>query len=435
MRWSERLDKAQQYAALLVVFSFTLPFYWNTVFIWLLLATWLFSLKYKSTWRHYAAQPAYWVLAAFFFLNAASYFWSANKDQSVFDSVSKLVLVLFPVVLGAGANICAKRLEQILAAFVLTITATGVYAFIHATLRWQIDGLSSHFFYHDLVRGHAANAVYTAWYVFGALAAIFLGTWNHYFKGYWQALKWVCAALLMVFLALLSSRMLLVVFIVLVIPLYLYRLIIHSKRSWVKVVLIITTAGSIVAAFSLTGNPVEQRYRAVMNRNIHIAFLPEYRDTIPHFNNLTLRLFVWRCGMDNIKEHNLWLSGSGNGDLHTLQNERFAALGLTEDYQKKSYNNIQGMNLHNMYMEAFVTLGIPGLMLILAIVLLPFFFLKKTSQPFFFAAFHIVSLLFFVQESALQTQAGIIFWAFFTSIFWQDVKRQGIKELKEETQR
>ncbi|MEO6831780.1 MAG: O-antigen ligase family protein [Chitinophagaceae bacterium] len=430
MRWSERLDTAQQYAILLVTFSLTLRYNLNTACIWLLLATWLFSLKFKSTWRHYAAQPVYWVWAAFFFLNAASYFWSVDKDRSVFDTVSKLVLVLFPVVLGAGANICAKRLEQILVAFILTITATGIFSLVNAALRWQVDGHTSHFFYHDLVAGQAANAVYTGWYAFTALSAILLGNWNYYFKGYWQVLKWACAALLMVFLVLLSSRLLLVVFILLVIPAHLYKLIIHSKRPWVKIVLIIATASSLVAAFSLTGNPIEKRYRAVMNRNIHIAFLPEYRDTIPHFNNLTLRLFVWRCGIDNIKEHNLWLKGCGNGDTHTIQNEKFAALGLNEEYQKKSYNIIQGINLHNMYMEAFVSLGIPGLLLIIAIVFLPFFYLKKSSQISFFAAFHIVSLLFMMQESALQTQSGIIFWAFFSCLFWQDVKRRGNKTLK-----
>lgn len=424
MRWSDSLDKAQQIAILLVTASLTLRYDLNTICIWLLLLTWLLSFQFKSTWIRYKNQPAYWAWAAFLLLNALSYFWSVDKDQSLFDTVSKLVLILFPIILGAGADITEKRRERILALFSLTITATGIVAVANAYLRWQKDGLINHFFYHDLVAGQAANAVYTGWYVITALALLLLANWSYFFKGYWQILKWSCTTFLLVFLLLLSSRLLIVAFVFIVLPLFLFKLFKSSGKAWLKALLVLVAASSIVATISLTGNPIERRYRAVMNRNIQIAFLPDYRDTIPHFNNLTLRLFVWRCGFENVRDHKLWLSGSGNGDTHTIQNEKFAQLGLTEDHQEKSYNLIQGMNLHNMYLEAFVSLGIPGLLLLLLFVLLPFFYLSSSSQPLFFAVFHLISLLFMVQESALQTQSGIIFWAFISTLYWQDVKRR-----------
>ena len=423
MRWSARLEQAQHVACCLLAATIPLLFIWSTLSIWAIIICWALSGRFASTWRHFRAQPAYWLWVIYFALHAASYFWSSDKDQSLFDTVSKLSFVVLPIVVGAGANICRRRFEQILGSFILGISAVTLFCLGQAFALWRGDGDDAHFFYHDLVKGFDANAVYMAWYVFCALSALLLINWQYLFRDKWRLLNWALATILLVFLVLLSSRLLLAVFALLTIPSYLLKLIRSRKGSWKSILSVAVLMVSIGGALALTGNPINSRFRDVMHRDLKIAFLKDYRDTIPHFNNLTLRLFVWRCGMDNMREHNLWLKGCGNGDEHHIQNAHFNELGITPERQERYAIAIQNINLHNMYMQSLIMFGVPGLVVFMLIMISPFFYVSKVEHRRWFLVFHIVSFLFMIQESALQTQAGVIFFTFFSCIFWQAVKR------------
>jgi O-antigen ligase len=266
------------------------------------------------------------------------------------------------------------------------------------------------------------------WYAFCGISALLLFEWQHLFRRAWGALRWTLIAILVIFLILLSSRLLIAVFILLTVPAYLLRLLRSRHKTWGIILAVCVVVGSLSAMLAFTGNPIHTRYRDVMSRDVQIAYLPDYHDTIPRFNNLTLRLFLWRAGMDNVRRHNLWLKGCGNGDEHHIQNARFGELGLTPARQEKYYITIQNMNLHNMYLQSLVMLGIPGLMVFLVIMIAPFFFLRKSRHQRFFFVFFAVSALFMIQESALQTQAGVIFFTYFSCIYWQAVKRPSIPE-------
>jgi hypothetical protein len=76
-----------------------------------------------------------------------------------------------------------------------------------------------------------------------------------------------------------------------------------------------------------------------------------------------------------------------------------------------------------MYMQSLIVLGLPGLLIFGGLMIAPFFFVRRLAQRMWFLVFLLVSFLFMIQESALQTQAGVIFFTFFTCIYWQAVKR------------
>ena len=128
--------------------------------------------------------------------------------------------------------------------------------------------------------------------------------------------------------------------------------------------------------------------------------------------------------MENMELHNLWLKGAGNGDVHKLQNERIAAHGIIGmEENSKPRSSLYKVNLHNMYFESLIMFGIPGLFVFILIAFGPLFYLHRSSTSYLFALFHITAVFFMVQESALQTQAGVIFYAFFSAVLWQGVKR------------
>jgi O-antigen ligase len=423
MRWSARLEQAQHVACCLLAATIPLLFIWSTLSIWAIIICWALSGKYRSTWRHFREQPAYWLWVIYFGLHAASYFWSSDKDQSLFDTVSKLSFVILPVVVGAGANICRRRLERILGSFILGISCVALFCFAQAIMLWHDDGDNAHFFYHDLVSGFDANAVYMAWYVFAALSALLLVEWQYLFQAKWRLLNGALAAILLVFFVLLSSRLLLAIFVTLTIPVFLVKKIRSPKGSLKNTLGVAALVLSIAGTLALTQNPISKRFRDVMHSDVSIAFLKDYTDVVPHFNNLTLRLFVWRCGMDNMRNHNLWLKGCGNGDEHHIQNARFYELGITPERQERYAITIHNINLHNMFMQSLVMFGIPGLVVFMLMMITPFFHVIKVADRQWFFVFFMASFLFMIQESALQTQAGVIFFTYFSCIFLQAVKK------------
>jgi O-antigen ligase len=414
--------KAQLGTLCLLAFLIPFPFIYGTLAIWALIAAWLCGLNFRARAGMLAKQPALWPWLALFALYACSYFWSADKDQSVFDSVSKLSFVIMPVCIGTGAALSPVWIRRVTESLALGCSTVAVICLYNAWTRYHAGGTSNVFFYHELVRGFDANAVYMGWYAIVAVSGLLLIRNREHIPWGIRLLRTIGVLLLIVFLILLSSRLLLVIFVMLTVPLYALSLLNSTARRWQTAVIILAITGALAGSIALTGNPVSKRFRDVMHRDVQIAYLDNYRDTIPHFNNVTLRLFAWRVGMENIREHRLWLKGAGNGDEHQLQNERFEKLGLTLERQKEYNIPLQNMNLHNMFMQSFLGLGIPGLLLFSLIVFLPFTALRRAPNNNFFLLFHCCSILFMLQESALQTQAGIVFYSFLSVIYWKAVK-------------
>ena len=133
--------------------------------------------------------------------------------------------------------------------------------------------------------------------------------------------------------------------------------------------------------------------------------------------NLTLRLFLWRLGMENVREHNLWWYGAGNGDVSLLQNAKLDQNGVGDIYNPAQRSNLYNVNLHNMYLEILIMLGIPGVLCLLIIVFSPFFYYKNKKYRPFFLLFCTIAAIFLFQEAAFQTEAGTVFYVLFMQIF------------------
>ena len=131
-----------------------------------------------------------------------------------------------------------------------------------------------------------------------------------------------------------------------------------------------------------------------------------------------------------MQEHNLWLAGAGNGDVHTLQNDKMAEYGIKNIYPVNTWRSpFYNANLHNMFFQCLLMIGIPGLLIFTAIAFLPIFNLRNFIYGQVFLIFHLTAIFFMLQEAALQSQAGIIYYTFFSMIFW-NISYQKTKKAK-----
>jgi O-antigen ligase len=423
MRSKQWLHDLPIVACCLIVFSIPWYFIYPTIGIWLLALSWIISGQFRGLGRRFLRVPIFSLWVLYFLLHAAGYFYCQDKAQSLFDTSTKLSFILFPILVGAGNYITLRGIATIILALVLGLMAAEGYCIFHAWKQWQLDRNISHFFYHELTKGLEVNAVYMAWYVIGALAGLLLFPWRE--AGYrWVLwLCWIPVIVLSAFLLLLASRLILLTYLMIVIPAFGIRL---ARRYRIGLLIPVLALGISVAgvyAIVRTHNPVHKRFADVMHPDMSTVFQEDYQGKEPKWSNLTLRLFVWRIAFENIRENNLWWHGTGNGDAYIYQNKRIAAHGIPNmEENSKDRSTLYKVNLHNMYLQSLLMLGIPGLLLLLILVFAPLFSLRHALAPWFFTVFNLISILFLVQESAFQTQAGVVYYCLFISLFWAGVK-------------
>ena len=186
----------------------------------------------------------------------------------------------------------------------------------------------------------------------------------------------------------------------------------------------ISVALGSLAILAQTHNPLRKRFADIMHPNMSTVTQENYHGVEPKWTNLTLRLFVWRIALENMNNHDLWLRGAGNGDVHTLQNARIASHGINQMSETSSPRSaLFKVNMHNMYLQSLIMLGIGGAILFFIISFAPLFYLRRADAAWFFGVFHIIAIIFMMVEAALQTQAGVIYYCLFSAIFWTGVKR------------
>src|SRR5690606_19831179 len=109
------------------------------------------------------------------------------------------------------------------------VTVVAIFCLTQATIDYNQTGNSKLFFYHDLIRGLNANAVYVAWYVITSITILILFDWKIVFQRFGKLLWLLILLLQFTFFILLSSKSLILLFFVVMMPIYYIR---HFHRYY-----------------------------------------------------------------------------------------------------------------------------------------------------------------------------------------------------------
>jgi len=129
------------------------------------------------------------------------------------------------------------------------------------------------------------------------------------------------------------------------------------------------------------------------------------RDVNGH--SLTMRFYFWDAALRLIKQHPMF--GVGTGDVQQELNEIYGQddFPLEKEWYKRP---------HNQFLTVFVALGIPGILLFLLSIIYPIIALKKHLSILYWP-FFILTIVSFMLEDTLETQAGLSFYAVFNTLF------------------
>ncbi len=196
---------------------------------------------------------------------------------------------------------------------------------------------------------------------------------------------------------LLASKLHSVIFITIVIigVVLIYRGHVVSWKASILFIALLATIG-----FSISKSKIKERYGHINNFTI-----PSFDAPDEEFNELTLRLTIFKCSTYIIKENPVF--GTGVGDVMAELESVYRKVNF-----KFGYNN--AYDPHNQYLRVCLGTGLVGLALFLA-TLITLLYIALRSGDWLVVGFMIVYCSSFLFESVLERHSGILIYAFFHS--------------------
>lgn len=380
---------ANPFPSILTGFAFVFPIIprVSSFFILLLGLAWLFKgLPFKN-WKAYQQTIFFWMIGLFTLYTAN--LLVTPSILGLEDLGRKLSLLLFPIILITLPEISTRLRENLLLAFATGTLGAALFLFGVAFYDFLLSG-NTPFFYEQLVAPLHHHPTYLSLYSGFSIfifAKAFLGK---------SLPKWILIPsiiVLTIFILLLASRMGLLTFLALFFLALATSFYQQKKYIQAFVVPSILTFGLLALSLQI---PVTK-----MRMEVAVQEQLEQND-----RQKNVRLQIWEASILGIQEHPVL--GVGLGNTQTYLNQQYEKLQFTQPFQKK-------LNAHNQYLQTLLCIGLLGIFLL--------FFLGKCAlegwkkkDPLFllFTGFIILNML---TESMLETERGVHFISFFSTLF------------------
>lgn len=391
---------------LLTLITLPLPEHWNSK---VLLITMLFLLIRFYKEFKISFPKIGWVYLLIFLFSSISYFWSAEKPETIIAIFRLMPFLLF--VVGYKQFFSFQSIDKILRLTALTFVFYGLIWLILGYFRFAQTQNSATFFHHELTAPFNASAIYIA-LIFGQLYIFLL--YNILFKkNKTKTLDIFLAVLIFGLQFLLSSKMILSILILITILFFIkYLQTSQLNRRIITVGIILSLSIAILLGIS---SMTKNRFKDILDYSqIENVFEKEYFGPGYYWNGLTLRLFQLRCfyEIENQPDFNNIL-GTGFKASQPILNQKYAYYDLYRGPFGEGENDGYFIyNFHNQYAQLLIELGIFGGILIL--LMLYFFVLDPLrNRNILLFSVGLLFILFALTESFFLRQKGIVSFVLF----------------------
>lgn len=387
-------------SCLLAMIGFFLSRFLLSISIVMLVINALLQDDLKARFRLISAQPFFWIMAALFFTAFVSGIWSKDKSDWLRACSIKLPLFLLPTVFAMQKGLIERLFIRLSVVWIILSFLGSCWTMLQYMQSKIIYDIS-----------YSASKVLPTWagdshirFSIAVIIAILLWLqmeWGKLPSN--QLSRWALRIImiwLMLFLLILSSKTGWIGLFMVILPLCLYHLYRNGymKSAVALIVLMLTLPLAAYKAIpTLRGRVNYIKYQ--LEHYDETRFSGVYSD-----QNRVLSL---KAGWDLFLEH--WLVGTGYGDLKYEMNRWFE---INAPYVPVS----ERFRPLNQWLSYGAATGIIGMLLVTAILLLPFF--NKNWQDYQTAlAFAVFMMLLFLYEGMLDDQLGVFLFTFFT-LWW-----------------
>ena len=327
----------------------------------------------------------------FYLIHIISSFYSANSSEASFDLEVKFSFLLLPIVLGLQKNNNHKELVNILRIYVHA-TTLSMFLLLAINIGRYINS-GRFLFYNDY--SNMLHPSYLSMYlIFNLLIIVSL-----FIKKQEKPLFLIISAVISIitlFIAESKAGQLTALLIIIFIA---FKLIPSKFRKYA-----IISSLLLIFVFGYIAKDTK-RFSFFVKAIEHYSQIKEHPEKIKE--STALRILAWSASIDVIKQNPIL--GVGNGDIKDE---------LSKVYAERNYKKPleMHMNSHNQYLETTVGQGLIGFVLLLLMFIAPLFIGHQNS--ILVHGFILLTLLSILVESMFNTQAGVIFTAFFYSLLF-----------------
>lgn len=448
---SSKLTSNLYFYSLLYI-ALSIPFQWKylpfSVGITMLGLVWFLGGDLLQKIKKFTSNPYAILLSGLYLLYLISILYSENTSYGFTDLLLKLPLLLCPIFLSTTDKLNAAQYLAVLRTFAMSTFFAAIATLGIGYYNYLNTGLIKYFFYHDLTI-FMHSAYYALYALFSITIFIYLFQKTQHKNS--KILYSVMGFSLGFFLFLLSSRMQILIFILLL-TVYILAIAFQKKRIIFGIIILGVTYACIVLL--ITTLP---RTSARLNQTKNNLESISYSKT-----NSDARVQIWEAASKVIKKN--YLFGTGVGDVKDKLVVQYGKLSendtekekrikekiieiqnnkkwLQHIKQKAKENNIsvedqlfmdaifvlnakqsrykyfikRDYNYHAQFLQTLSAVGFLGFLLLLFSMLIPAYNLGWKNKNYLLLAFMFMVFVSFITESMLERQAGLILFAFFSS--------------------
>jgi O-antigen ligase len=344
----------------------------------------------------------------YFIVQGLALLYTHNTKEGLFIQQVNLGLIAIPIAVFYSQLVRGKNYVMLMKWYMLILFTASVIALVHAWQLYVHTGNTSYFFYHPLVYIYSGHAIQYSILVF--IGILFLIEENARHDNI-KNRKWVLFLLVYfsVFLFLLTSKMVIAVFLIYIVYLIICTNEFFRKRSY----RIGALAAIMVALFIIftTNSPLRKRVSEEMQSNISFIEKNEFSPA-DYFNGIEFRLISWRFAYEILNENNAWLFGVSPGDAQDMLNKKYRKLNMFTGGLPDNRKGYLDYHTHNQFLQALLETGIPGLAAFI-LICAGMIQLAKKSGNRSMIALTILLLCYCFADAVLRTQYGIILFIFF----------------------
>ena len=334
---------------------------------------------------------------AFWLLLCLSLFYSDNTQIGYKEISKTAALGVFPIFFAIGPKLSAFQIQKLKWHYIISISILALFSIYSSFSKMYINGQFKfdwlELSYENLVSGVGVQPLYFSMFI--ALALFFLFEIQRIHRtGIAQILMTV---FLFIYMIMLSTRMTTLAFFV-IFGLYNLALLLKNRKYIYQpfAFFIFVFSAAIIIFFNPISN---KRFAEALNPN------SSYRTD--QYGGRSIRIEKWKCTLDVFLESPIL--GVGVGDLQDR---------LLNCYSNKSIDAalFYKFNSHNQYLNTLGQIGLPGILVLLALILLSIKTAIKRNDDMFLIFILLFSMCM-VSESMLERRWGIFFFIIFYCIF------------------
>ena len=349
------------------------------------------------------------LFAVLYLLYVIGLLYTSDFAYAWFDLEVKLSLLVFPLIFATAdyGFLNTKRLRLLMQVYLAGCVLGSFLLMGHAYTLWS-NGVAGAFYYMKL--SWYFHSAYFAMYLNFAMAFIVLELLNRFrsLSPASRAIYFTLLAWYFIFIFLLSSKMGLIGMVILAV-LTAAELVFRQKKTFLGLgilILFLMCMRAGLHVFSGTSARVVQSSETLMGNT-----------SSQKSKSTSDRIDIWKISAGIIKSN--WLIGVGTGDVKDELVGKYRENKVEEALEFK-------LNAHNQYLQTFITLGLPGIFVLLLMLFLPMIAAFRFHHILYFVFLLLFSINILV-ESMFETQAGVIWYAFFNVILFSVNREPGNK--------